>query len=120
MLKPSHMKNGKILQDLRRYARQRIEARFHLSWLDESGSMRVSIANLVDISEGGFAVEVREAPRKDSRVRFVCDRLKLTGLGQVRSCTRRGYSYRIGVQFVEGSKWLPPSAERWDWGFSGR
>jgi hypothetical protein len=106
------------MQDLRKYARMRIEAKFHISWIDEQGQTRTGVANLVDISEGGFAIELREAPRKDSRIRFVCNRLKLTGLGQIRSCTRRGYCYRIGVEFVEGSKWTRPAGNEWDWGFS--
>ncbi|MFN0168758.1 MAG: PilZ domain-containing protein [Bryobacteraceae bacterium] len=74
------------------------------AWLDENGTLRTGLGRLIDISEGGLALELPQAPLDNSTLRFQCDRLRLYGIGNVRYGGGRGRCV-IGVQFSAGTHW---------------
>jgi len=78
----------------RRHARVEL----HLAPLElaVSGSAPIP-AVLVNLSEGGLAVETRCALAEDARVRFRVPALALAGLAVVKRCTASRGRYRCGL-----------------------
>ena len=79
-----------------------------MSWLDVSGKMKMTRTRAVGISERGISIELPEAARLMSLVRFASDRFKFSGAGSVRYCRRAGAKYIVGLEFTEGLRWKPP------------
>lgn len=62
-----------------------------------SGSAPIR-ARIVDLSEGGLAVETRCALQQDARVRFRAPGLAVMGLAVVKRCTATRGRYRSGLE----------------------
>jgi len=68
----------------------------------------VSRGRLVDVSEAGMRVELPEPLEKLTYLTLRADGLKLHGTASVRSCTRKGLKYVVGLEFSGGLQWKPP------------
>lgn len=97
--------------DLRRSRRYAVDNEtVRVSWLGPSGTLKMlPHARVINISEEGIAVEIPEPAQIVSRVKLQADKHKLLGEGTVRHCRRVGAKYVIGVEFVDGLRWRPPS-----------
>jgi PilZ domain len=99
-------------KDLRRHRRYAVDAGIlQVSWLDITGTMKMTRTRALNISEGGIALELPEAAMPLSMVRFQSDRFKVRGAGAVRHCHRVGAKYVVGLEFVEGLHWRAPEDE---------
>ena len=97
-------------KDLRRTRRYAVDGTLRVSWLGESGSLKVlHNATVLNICEDGMAFELPEPAQLVSRVKLQSDKHRLLGEAAVRHCRRDGGSrYIVGVEFVDGLKWRPP------------
>ena len=82
-----------------------------VAWLDLTGQMKMARTRAVNISEGGICIELPEAARTQSLVRFQSSRFKVMGSGSVRYCRRAGSKYFVGLQFADGLTWHAPEGE---------
>ncbi len=96
--------------DLRRSRRYSAEGEtLKIAWLGLNGTLKVTPhARVLNISEGGIAVEIPEPAQLVSRVKLQSDKHKLLGEGTVRHCRRTTSKYIIGIEFVDGLRWRPP------------
>jgi hypothetical protein len=97
------------------------------SWLDTAGTLKLGQARLIDISEGGVALELPEPPQASSLIRFQCDRFRLYGMGSIRYVSGTRGRCVVGLQFAAGSGWLPAQSaafplqnidQDWNWNFA--
>ena len=80
-----------------------------VSWLGLDGTVKmVPHARVLNVSEGGIAVEIPEPATLLSRVKLQADKHNLLGEGTVRHCRRAGVQYVIGVEFVDDLRWRAP------------
>ncbi len=63
----------------------------------------------MNVSAAGMRVEVADPIDKQTYVTVQCAALGLHGRASVRSCTRKGMKYILGLEFSAGLKWKPPS-----------
>lgn len=61
----------------------------------------------VDISESGIRLEVREPIEQRTYVTLQCSALGVHGSASVRSCTRQGTKFVLGLEFSGGLRWKP-------------
>jgi hypothetical protein len=97
-------------KDLRRSKRYLVEGEtVRISWLGLNGTLKTTPhARVLNISEGGMAVEIPEPAQLVSRVKLQADKHKLLGEATVRHCRRSVSKYIIGVEFVDGLRWRAP------------
>jgi hypothetical protein len=57
----------------------------------------------------GMRIEVPEPLEKQAYVTLRSNALSLHGRASVRSCTRQGTKYLVGLEFSGGLKWKPKS-----------
>jgi len=95
--------------DLRRHQRTPTphSAPIYLTWKDRSGADRFTRGKVVDLSENGIRVETEHAVEKQAYVVLHAEKIGLHGSASVRSCTRRGAGYVIGLEFSGGMTWKP-------------
>jgi hypothetical protein len=99
-------------KDLRQHRRYALDAgTIKVSWLDVTGSMKMTRTRGLNISENGIALELPEAALPMSLVRFQSDRFNVRGSGYVRHCRREGSKYVVGLEFAEGLHWTPPEGD---------
>jgi hypothetical protein len=99
-------------KDLRAHRRYALDAgTLKVSWLDATGSMKMTRTRGLNISEGGIALELPEAALPLSLVRFQSDRFNVRGAGYVRHCRREGSKFVVGLEFAEGLRWNAPEGE---------
>jgi PilZ domain len=94
-------------RDLRRHGRTPLAATVQLSWTDNGGNQKFVTARILDVSEAGMRVEMREPLAKQAYVAFRADQIALQGSASVRSCAKRGAKHVIGLEFSGGLKWKP-------------
>lgn len=93
---------------LRRHDRASAQgAAVQLVWKDRSGEDKFMTGITVDISESGIRLEVREPIEQRSYVTMQCAALGIHGSASVRSCTRRGTKFLLGLEFSGGLRWKP-------------
>ena len=80
-----------------------------MRWKDRSGQEKFAKARSLDISERGMRIEVPEPLEKQAYVTLRSSALSLQGTASVRSCTRLGAKYLVGLEFSGGLKWKPKS-----------
>jgi hypothetical protein len=78
-----------------------------LIWKDRQGLDRFINGSIIDISESGLRVELREALEKQTYVTLKAANLGLHGSASVKSCARKGMKYTVGLEFSGGMKWKP-------------
>ena len=79
--------------DLRRHARSAKAAPLQLIWKDRQGIDRFINGSIIDISESGVRVELREPLEKQTYVTMQAAGLGLHGSASVKSCARKGMKY---------------------------
>lgn len=79
-----------------------------LTWKDRYGQEKFAKARSLDVSEMGMRIEVPEALEKLAYVTLRSVPLSLHGTASVRSCTRQGTKYLVGLEFSGGLRWKPP------------
>jgi hypothetical protein len=98
-------------RDLRRRRRYVVDAGvLEVSWINIAGKVETARTRALNVSEDGIALQLPTAAMP-MRVRFRSDRFKLCGVGAVRYCRRSGANYIVGVEFIEGLRWSPPSED---------
>lgn len=75
----------------------------NISWTDESGRTRRTVANLEDISLSGACLQLDQPIPLKAIVRISYPKGHLTG--KVRYCVYREIGYFLGVEFSEGAGW---------------
>ena len=100
-------------KDLRRHRRYAVDQSFmRVSWLDMDGQLKmIAKAKVLNVSEGGMALELPEKPLPTSMVRFQAEKHKLRGSAAVRHSRKVGTKWVVGVEFAEGLRWLAPEGE---------
>jgi hypothetical protein len=98
--------------DLRRHQRNEISTSAYLSWADRDGNQKFAQGRVIDVSEIGMRIEMREPLARQAYLSFRVDQLALQGSASVRSCKKQGTKYVLGLEFAGGLKWKPkaPSA----------
>jgi len=81
----------------------------NLTWADEHGHPYASNGECVDISIKGIKVMVDSEIPTRTVVTLKSPQLVLHGSASVRSCTRIGARYVMGLEFVGGMKWQIPA-----------
>lgn len=121
--------------DKRRHARiAGNRAIVRAAWMDQGGLLKMGQARLIDVSEGGLALELPDIPKVNSVLRFQCEKFQLYGLGSVKYASGGKGRCVVGLQFAAGSFWMSAetrnktdrqmsSAEprrdwSWDWNFA--
>ena len=92
---------------IRRDERLTTEALVEVTWKDRMGQEKFAKARSLDISETGIRIEMPEALDKQIYVTLRSNALSLHGTASVRSCTRKGTKYLIGLEFSGGLRWRP-------------
>jgi hypothetical protein len=98
--------------ELRRHARSAKSATVQLIWKDRAGEDKFVSGSTVDISESGIRIEVRDPIDKQTYVTLQCVTLGLHGTASVRTCTRKGTKFIVGLEFSGGLRWKPQSKPR--------
>jgi hypothetical protein len=93
--------------DSRRHPRATISGQVQLSWTDRVGEQKFAYAKILDVSESGIRVELREALARQAYVSMRADQIGLQGTASVRSCVKKGGKYLAGLEFSGGLKWKP-------------
>ena len=97
-------------KEKRRYRRYAVvNSIVRASWLGDDGEPRMSHARVLNVCEGGMALELPEAPRLNAMIRFQSEKHRLVGAGGVRHAYRQiGGKYCVGIEFSDGLRWMPP------------
>ncbi|HTW65934.1 MAG TPA: PilZ domain-containing protein [Bryobacteraceae bacterium] len=93
--------------DLRRHVRSVKISPVQIVWKDRQGVDKYIQGRIVDVSESGMRVEVAEPFERQTYVTLQSLGLGLHGTASVRSCTRKGTKYTVGLEFSAGLKWKP-------------
>ena len=93
--------------DLRRHARDAKSSPIQIVWKDRTGADRYVNGRTLDVSVSGMRVEISEPIDKQTYVTMQCAALGLHGTASVRSCTRKGMKYVLGLEFSSGLQWKP-------------
>jgi hypothetical protein len=96
--------------ELRRHARAEKSSPIQLVWQDRKGVDRFVSGKSLDISPSGMRAEVSEPIDKQTYVTLQCTALGVQGTASVRSCTRKGTKYILGLEFSGGLQWKPKSS----------
>jgi hypothetical protein len=89
----------------RRYRLRR--ATLKVTWLDNTGRLRVARARALNVSEEGIALELSH-PAMHEMVRIESRNLKFSGRGVVRYCYPFGEKFVAGIKFTGDLRWSPP------------
>lgn len=71
-------------------------ARAEAQWVDETGTARVTVAMLEDISRGGVGIRLRQPLSIGTKLRIKWHKEQFDGA--VRHCHREGMEYILGIQ----------------------
>jgi hypothetical protein len=71
------------------------------------GEQKFAYAQILDVSESGMRVELREALARQSYVSLRADQIGLQGSASIRSCVKKGGKFFVGLEFSGGLKWKP-------------
>ena len=96
---------------MRRHGRTDVRALVQLMWKDRDGNEKFTNAYSLDVSESGMRAEVPEPVPERSYVIIRADKLALHGSASVRSCSRKGTKYVVGLEFSAGMKFKPKLAK---------
>jgi hypothetical protein len=93
--------------ELRRHTRSTKSAPVQVVWKDRQGLDNVIRGTIIDVSESGIRIELPEPLEKQTYVTLQSTSLGLHGSASVRSCTRKGVRYVVGLELSGGLKWKP-------------
>ena len=92
---------------MRRQDRTALSVPVQVMWKDRLGNDKFTTAQSIDLCESGMRLQAPEQIADRSFVVLKCEKLGLHGSASVRSCSRRGARYLIGMEFSGGMKWKP-------------
>lgn len=95
--------------EIRRNERVPQGAPVQVSWTDRLGNEKFANTEILDVSKAGMRVKVPESLAEHTLVTLRSERLALHGRASVRSCDRQGAKYLVGLEFIGGLSWKPPS-----------
>jgi len=95
--------------ELRRHTRSAKSAPVQVGWKDRQGADNVIRGTIIDVSESGIRIELPEPLDKQTYVTLQSPSLGLHGSASVRTCTRKGVKYVVGLELSAGLKWKPKS-----------
>jgi PilZ domain len=95
--------------ELRRHVRSTNSAPVRIGWQDGQGMDKFINTRTVDISESGMRIEAPVPIENRTYVTLQCSALGLRGTASVRSCTRKGMQYVVGLEFSNGFRLAPKS-----------
>ena len=95
---------------LRREERTEKSSPVQLIWKDRTGTDRYVSGRSLDISSLGMRIEIGEAIEKQTYVTISCMGLAVQGSASVRSCTRKGMKFIVGLEF-SGWAWKPKTKQ---------
>lgn len=96
--------------DLRRDSRLLFSGKIGLTWATPTGDACARNGECIDVSPSGLKVKVDTPIATRTVVTVRAKELVLHGSASVRSCTRSGVRYIIGLEFVGGMRWqIPPT-----------
>ncbi len=95
---------------LRREDRDEKSSPVQLVWKDKTGVDRYVNGRSLDISPSGMRIEISEEIETRTYVTILCAGLAVQGSASVRSCTRRGMKFIVGLEF-SGFAWKPKSKQ---------
>lgn len=75
------------------------------------GEQKFAYAKILDVSESGMRVELREPLARQAYVSLRADQIALQGSASVRSCVKKGSLYLAGLEFSGGMKWKAKTKE---------
>ena len=102
----SRANRGPIEANRRRWNRIPIRCWLRLTYQSPSGDDRVVRGRALDVSSSGALVQALQPIRIGLRVRIVRGDGLLVGTMYVRHCSRRGWGFKVGLEFAT------PFAER--------
>ncbi len=91
--------------DLRRHQRTPVTAPVELNWTDARGTEKFITGQIIDVSESGMRIRMREPLAKQTYVTLRADQIGLHGRASVRTCTKQGTNHVVGLEFAGGLKW---------------
>jgi hypothetical protein len=94
-------------RELRRHARAEKSSPVQIAWKDRSGVDKYVMGRSLDISASGMRVEIPEPIDKQTYITLQCVALGLHGSASVRTCSRKGMKYVLGLEFSAGLQWKP-------------
>lgn len=96
----SRVDRGPAEANRRRWNRIPIRCWLRLSYQSPSGDDRVVRGRALDVSSSGALIQALRPIRIGSRVRIVRGDGWLVGTTYVRHCSRRGWGFKIGLEFA--------------------
>lgn len=90
---------------LRRHTRSPLDSTVRLGWQDDQGVQRVVKGRCVDISARGIGILLDESVPLRSYLQFRVEGLYFAGSGSVRSVSRRGMKFLVGIEFAGTLRW---------------
>ena len=93
--------------ELRRHVRAPKTSPVQIVWRDRQGDDKYVSGRIIDVSESGIRVEISEPLEKQTYVTLQSPGLGLHGRASVRTCSRKGTKYAVGLEFSAGLKWKP-------------
>lgn len=96
---------------MRRHSRYPQNGKVRVSWEGSQRQQNSCVAKIVDISIQGMQISCPEEVPARAIIQFQFLDKFFKGSASVRSCTRHGLSYRVGMEFCGGLQWTAPSAE---------
>ena len=97
---------AKSSQERRRSMRAPTSREFiRAAWESNGGALHVGLAALLDVSESGAALEMPDAPREGTWVRFECEEASIFGMGRVCYVTGAFGRFVVGVEFSDNTFW---------------
>ncbi len=84
----------------RRNKRVSLDSPIQISWQDQRGRPHCFQAIAIDISDAGIRVELPEPPGKTDTLQMRSVGLNLACSGSVRTCTRSGKKFLVGIEFA--------------------
>jgi PilZ domain len=97
---------------LRRHDRADVSSPAKIVWQDRNGRDCFMNGQALDVSASGIRVEVADPIEMQTYVTVQCSALSLHGRASVRSCTRKGMKYILGLEFSAGLRWKPPQGSQ--------
>jgi len=92
---------------LRRHGRAEKSSPLQIVWQDRTGADKYVQGKTLDISPSGMRVELAEPIERGVYVTVQCPALGVHGRASVRSCSRKGMKYILGLEFSGGLEWKP-------------
>jgi hypothetical protein len=93
---------------MRRQNRTEVSVPVQVMWKDRLGNDKFTTAQSIDICQSGMRLQAPEQIPERSYVTLKSEKLGLHGSASIRSCSRKGTRYLVGIEFSGGMSWTPP------------